>query len=107
MANEIVKPQTHIVGQTRCVRTIDDTCLQGCEDLREVHHDWCGAKLFEDLGLHTWRRTEFPANQIFKPCQWTRGRHRFLAVDRPTNQLHVEIVVKTLRRVIAATVVEP
>ena len=55
MLDDVIEAKAGIVGETRRVRTINDTGFQSRKDLGEIHYDGLGAEFFKNFGLQTWR----------------------------------------------------
>ena len=107
MLNDVIESKANIIGDTRCIRAINDAGFQGGKDFCEIHNDRFGTKFLKNFGFHTWRRTEFPILEVISVTDWLGGRQRFLAWHPPSDQFHVELVVELLRGLETTAVVEP
>ena len=103
--HQIIQTQTHVIGQTRCIRTIDDASFKRRKDLCEIHHDRLGTELFKDLCFHARRRAEFEIFQSRRAIQRLGGCQALLAINPPANELHIIFVVERLRIFQTAAVV--
>mmetsp|Transcript_5515 Transcript_5515/g.8878 ORF Transcript_5515/g.8878 Transcript_5515/m.8878 type:complete len:383 (-) Transcript_5515:1115-2263(-) len=105
--DDVIQTQAHVVGQTRCVRSVDDAGFQRGKDLGKVHHDGRRAEFLKDFGFHAGGRAELPVFEVSNLFDWLAGCERLLAVNPPADQLHAVFVVQGGRRFTTATEIQP
>ena len=66
MFDNVIKTQTNVIGQARCVCAINDPDFQRDENRGEIHYDWRGTQFLKNFSLHARRRPKFPSFEVFE-----------------------------------------